>query len=54
MKKIFEILFDYRTKRKLKTIAHDEVDDKFGFLRKRYQFQKWRLRADQTIIYRQK
>ena len=38
MKHIFEELFDYRCKRKEKATSMNELDDKFGFLRKRYQF----------------
>jgi len=54
MRKIFEIMFDYRCKRKEKHRHSTELEDKFGWLRERYLFQKWRLRADNTIIFRQK
>ena len=31
----------------------NELEDKLWFLRKRYAYQKWQLRVDTTIIYRQ-
>jgi hypothetical protein len=38
LRKIFEIMFDYRCKRKEKHRLSFEVDDKFGWLRERFMF----------------
>lgn len=54
MKRVFIALFDYRAKRMTKRHDQERLEDKLLFLRKRFQFQKWVLRSDQTIIFRQK